>query len=71
MSLSQQRIPPVPPVTAHVAQLAFPTGNVYLQMRDELGTIYEDEIFATLYAVEGQPAIPPWRLAEVACDAVC
>ena len=65
MSLPQQRIPPVPPATAHVAQLAFPTGNVYLQMRDELGTIYEDELFAALYAVEGQPAIPPWRLALV------
>ena len=65
MSLPRQQIPPVPPATAHVAQLAFPTGNVYLQMRNELGSFYDDELFANLYAAEGQPAIAPWRLALV------
>src|SRR6185437_8701864 len=65
MSLPRQQIPPVPPVTAHVAQLAFPTGNVYMQMRDELGAIYDDELFTDLYAAEGQPALSPWRLALV------
>jgi transposase len=38
---------------------------VYLQMRDELGSIYEDELFTDLYAAEGQPALQPWRLALV------
>ncbi len=36
-----------------------------MQMRDELGSIYDDELFASVYAQEGQPAIPPWRLALV------
>jgi transposase len=34
-----------------------------MQMRDELGTIYDDELFASVYAEVGQPAIAPWRLA--------
>jgi transposase len=34
-------------------------------MRDELGSIYDDELFASVSAQEGQPAIPPWRLALV------
>jgi transposase len=34
-------------------------------VRDELGTIYEDEQFAELYASEGQAALSPWRLALV------
>src|SRR6185437_10672577 len=65
MSLPRQPIPPVPPLTAQVAQLAFPAGNVYMQMRDELGSIYEDDLFAGVYAEEGQPAIHPWQLALV------
>lgn len=65
MSLPQQPIPPVPAATAHFAQLAFPAGNAYMQMRDELGSIYDDELFANLYAAEGQPAVHPWRLALV------
>ena len=36
-----------------------------MQMRDELGTIYDDELFASVYAEVGQPAIMPWRLALV------
>ena len=36
-----------------------------MQMRDELGTIYDDELFASVYAEVGQPAIAPWRLALV------
>lgn len=34
-------------------------------MRDELGILIEDALFANLYAAEGQPAVPPWRLALV------
>jgi transposase len=36
-----------------------------MQMRDELGSIYTDEMFADLYPEDGQPAIRPWRLALV------
>jgi transposase len=34
-----------------------------MQMREELGTIYDDDLFASVYAEVGQPAIAPWRLA--------
>jgi transposase len=48
-----------------VAHAAFPKGNRYLEMRDVLGTIYTDELFADLYPSHGQPAEAPWRLALV------
>jgi transposase len=34
-------------------------------MRDELGAIDTDEMFADLYPKDRQPAIRPWRLALV------
>jgi transposase len=51
--------------TARVAHAAFPDGNVYLQLRDELGTLFDDELFTAVYAIEGQPALHPWQLALV------
>lgn len=51
--------------TIEVAQAAFPNGNTYLTLRDELGTIFQDEQFQTLYSHKGQPAEAPWRLALV------
>lgn len=55
----------VPELTAKVAKAAFPKGNRYMKMRDELGTIYSDEQFVDLYPRVGQPASAPWRLAVV------
>jgi transposase len=55
----------VPPETARVARAAFPKGNPYLTLRDELGGVFRDEDFADLYPRLGQPALPPWRLALV------
>lgn len=65
MSLKPQAISPVPAETARVARAAYPKGNVYMQMRDVLGSIYTDEDFADLFPKEGQPAEAPWRLALV------
>lgn len=65
MSLHPQEIPPIPEETARVARAILPQGNRYLLLRDELGTIYSDELFADLYAQLGQPAEQPWRLALV------
>ena len=65
MSLKPQGINPVPEETARIACAAYPKGNVYVHMRDELGTIYEDESFAHLFPNNGQPAEAPWRLALV------
>jgi hypothetical protein len=65
MSLHPQPIPPVPEETSRVALAAFPQGNIYLQIRDTLGGIYEDSDFADLFSVKGQPAQSPWRLALI------
>lgn len=65
MSIQAEQIFDVPELTAKVAQAAFPKGNLYLQLRNELGAIYQDEQFAELYAYDGQPAMSPWRLALV------
>jgi len=65
MSLRPQAIEPVPQLTARIARAAFPKGNLYLQMRDELGALYTDEDFAALYPHRGKPALEPWRLALV------
>jgi transposase len=61
----QQPIGPVPEDTVRVAKAAFPKGNVYIEMRNVLGSIYEDEDFSELFEVRGRPAIAPWRLALV------
>ena len=65
MSMHPQPITPVPEDTARVAHAAFPKGNMYMKIRDELGTIYQDEQFAPLFPTRGQPAEAPWRLALV------
>src|SRR5438874_13623090 len=65
MTLRPQAIGSVPEETARVARAAFPKGNLYLRIRDELGTLYEDPCFATLFPNVGQPALAPWRLALV------
>src|SRR5258708_10363077 len=65
MSLHPTPITPVPEETARVARAAFPTANRYLEIRDVLGTIYTDELFADLYPHRGQTAAAPWRLALV------
>jgi transposase len=65
MSLPRDGLHPVPEETARVAHAAFPDGNVYLRLRDELGTLFDDALFTAVYAIEGQPALHPWRLALV------
>jgi transposase len=55
--------PPVPDETRRVARAAFPKNNVYIRMRDALGAIYQDHLFAPLFPTQGQPAASPWRLA--------
>ena len=65
MSLRPAEIAPVPAGTAQTAAAAFPKGCPAMRMRDELGTIYDDRVFAPLYPARGQPAHSPWRLALV------
>lgn len=63
MSLHPGKIPPVPEETRRVARAAFPHGDVSRRMREELGAIYDDQLFASLLPTRGQPAEAPWRLA--------
>jgi transposase len=65
MSLRPQSLEPVPEDTARVARAAFPKGNPYLTLRDQLGVIFQDEDFTALFPGCGQPSLPPWRLALV------
>ena len=55
----------IPVDTVRVARAAFPKGNLYLRMRDELGVLYEDADFAALFPTRGRPAYSPWRLALI------
>jgi transposase len=84
MSLKIQAVPEVPVETARIAKAAFRKGNPWLQLRDALGTVYQDAEFSELFAERGQPSIAPWRLAltsiaqfaegltdRQAADAVC
>lgn len=65
MSLRPQPITPVPEETARVARAAFPSSNIFIMLRDELGTLAVDEDFASLFPTHGQPAEAPWQLALV------
>jgi transposase len=65
MTLHPRFIPDIPEETVRVAKAAFRKGNRYMQMRDELGTLYEDEQFADLFPNVGRLAESPWRLALV------
>lgn len=65
MSLMPQPMTAIPKETVRVAQAAFPTSTRLMQMRDQLGLIYDDATFAELYPRRGQPAETPWRLALI------
>jgi transposase len=66
MSLRPESLPPVPAVTAAAVQAAFPKGNLYVDLRAEFNTLYEDQLFADLYPPHGRPVeVSPWRLALV------
>lgn len=55
----------IPELTVEVARAAFPKGNPYMTMRDELGTVFTDEQFGDLFSSLGQPALSPWQLALI------
>ena len=62
MSLQSQPIGPIPTETVRVALAAFPKGNIYMLIRDELGTIYANAALAELFSILGPRSEPPWRL---------
>jgi transposase len=65
MSMYARELGSIPEETARVARAACPKGTLAMRLRDELGELYQDEHFVSLYPVEGQPAYEPWRLALV------
>jgi transposase len=65
MSMQAQTQNPIPEETQRVARAAFPKGNLYMRMRDELGELYQDEQFIDLFPGRGQSAESPGRLAWV------
>jgi transposase len=65
MSLKPEPMPPIPKATKRIAKRSFPKGNIYMRMRDELGTFYQDEQFISLFSDCGQPGYSPWRLALI------
>lgn len=65
MSIQPQEVWPIPEETQRVARAAFPNGNIYMRLRDELGEVYADRQFAELFSTRGQPAESPGRLALI------
>ncbi len=65
MSMYARELGSIPEETARVARAACPKGTLAMRLRDELGELYQDEHFVSLYPVEGQPAYEPWRLAII------
>jgi transposase len=65
MSLRPQSLELVPAETIRVARAAFSKGTLCMRLRDELGSLFQDAAFASLYSHTGQPGLSPWRLALV------
>jgi transposase len=65
MSLSRPHSFDIPEETARVARDAFPKGNTYMTMRDELGPLFRDGDFVALFSPQGQAGESPAILAIV------
>jgi len=57
--------PEVPADTARVARKSFRKGSLAIRARDELGSWYDDEVFAAAYGARGKPGISPAQPAMV------
>ncbi len=55
----------IPEETVQVARAAFPNGNEYITLRDELGPLFSDDDFAMLFSPQGQTGQSPALLALV------
>jgi transposase len=65
MSLRSPIAYTIPEETLRVARAAFPKGTLYMTMADELGMLYTNQQFTSLFSATGQPALDPARLALV------
>jgi len=55
----------IPAETVRVARAAFPKGSLAIRVRDELGVLFTDGQFGSLFPVRGKRAWSPGRLAMV------
>jgi transposase len=55
MILRPQPLSPIPAATAAAVRAAFPKGNLYVALRAEFGTLYDDQLFADVYPPAGRP----------------
>lgn len=55
----------IPRETIRIAHAAYPNVNMYIQMHDVLGIIYQDQSFAHSFPHNGRPVEAPWRLALI------
>lgn len=65
MSLQSQAILPIPEATERVAHALFPSGNRYIELKDELSALYTNDRFFALYLADKQFAEQSWRIALV------
>lgn len=55
----------IPAETERVVKATLKKSNKYVILRDELGAIYQDELFAGLYCSHGAESIPPGLVAQL------
>jgi transposase len=65
MSLGPTEMGTIPEETERIARAAFPKGNLYMRMRDELGVLFDEADWKVLYARVGQRGWAAWRLMLV------
>ena len=66
MTLHPRDLWVIPSETARIARAAMPKGNVYMMMYEQLGQLYVDRDFQSLFPAEcGQSAISPAKLALI------
>jgi transposase len=63
--LEKRRGREVPELTARVVAAAFPKGTLAVWLRDALGEVFSDELFAQAFPADGRPAVSPGALAAV------
>ncbi len=62
MSLPPSGSVSIPEETARLARTICPKGTLYMRIRDQLGVIFENHLFAPLFSPRGQPA---WYLTPL------
>ncbi|OEJ23584.1 hypothetical protein AR457_32700 [Streptomyces agglomeratus] len=55
----------IPELTRRVARRAFPKSSLAIRLRDSLGQIFDDALFAAAFPADGRPAASPGALAMV------